>query len=255
MNGENASPPASVDSGRQVFAIGDIHGCVQELLVGLEWLEAKSGLTDDDVVVCIGDYVDRGPNSKGVVDALLRFRTGHPQTYFLRGNHEEMMLGFLGLGGAGGGLFLANGGEDTLSSYGLPPDPDAVLTGLPPEHREFYQSLERLIVLDEFAFVHAGVDPLRELGAQIDDDLFWIRDTFINNIHHFGLTVVFGHTPFQDVFLHLPYKVGIDTGAVYGNKLSIVELKSMRAAQVKRGGSKVKEKQLKPGKRAAARLK
>lgn len=240
---------------RQIFVIGDIHGCADELEVCLEWLDAKAGLKGEDVVVCIGDYVDRGPDSCSVIDQLLRFKSSHAHTFFLKGNHEEMMLSFLGLGGSGGRLFLANGGEETLLSYGLPLEPEAALQGLPPAHRDFLQSLERMVLLDDFALVHAGVDPLRELGSQVDDDLFWIRDTFINNVHHFGLTVVFGHTPFEDVFLQLPYKLGVDTGVVYGNKLSVVELKSLRCAQVKAGARKVKEHRLKPGRRPATRLK
>src|SRR5579862_9488446 len=99
----------------RTFVIGDIHGCVDEVNCLLDALAP----TADDTVVCLGDYIDRGPASKGVIDRLIRLRREGPRCVFLKGNHEDMFLGFLGEGGAFGEAFLANGGAHTLRSYGL----------------------------------------------------------------------------------------------------------------------------------------
>ena len=87
--------------------------------------------------------------------------------------------------------------------------------------------------------VHAGLNPLRELKAQNDRDVFWIRDEFIANIHQFNHLIVFGHTPHQEVLVHLPYKVGIDTGLVFGNKLTCLEVLSGKTYQIARGKKEV----------------
>jgi serine/threonine protein phosphatase 1 len=92
--------------------------------------------------------------------------------------------------------------------------------------------------------VHAGLNPLRDVRSQLNEDIFWIRDEFIQNIHNFGRIVVFGHTPYEDVLVHPPYKIGIDTGLVYGNLLSVVELTKQSVLQIKRGTTEVKLKAL-----------
>ena len=98
------------------YAIGDLHGCPEELDVLLEALD----LQHDDALVFLGDYVDRGPGVRTLIDRLLAIRTARPATVFLRGNHEDMLLSFLGLGGHYGDAYLANGGRATLRSYGVP---------------------------------------------------------------------------------------------------------------------------------------
>ena len=227
---------------RRLYAIGDIHGCPDELEFLLEYLRNTCNIDDKDQVIFIGDYIDRGFGSKSVLDCLLRFQKLQPRTIFLRGNHEDMLLDYLGLEGTNGGAFLQNGGVETFKSYGIDPflSPEEILIQFPKDHLSFIANLERMIIAGEYVITHAGLDPLRDLRLQLDHDLFWIRDEFILNIHHFGKTVVFGHTCFQDLFFHLPFKLGIDTALVYGNKLSCVELISGEVFQVDHGSRRIK---------------
>lgn len=230
----------------RIFAVGDIHGCNDETVVLLDHLKGAQKLSQEDLVIFIGDYVDRGSQSKEVIDTLLKFRVDYPRTIFLRGNHEDMLLSFVGEEGREGKAYLFNGGADTLLSYGVPKEgsPDEVRTNfikaLPPDHMSFLQRLENYVLIGDYCFVHAGLNPLRDLRAQIEADLFWIREEFISNIHFFKKTIVFGHTPYEDVMFHLPYKIGIDTGLVYGNCLSCIEVVNRDIFQVEKGKSKVK---------------
>lgn len=223
-------------SGERAYVIGDIHGCAEEPEKLLRYLEDEEGVSDDDVVVFLGDYIDRGPDTKVVVDLAIDFRQRFPKTRFLKGNHEDMMLDFLGFGGHLGQAFLYNGGLETIQSYGISvfAPPTEMVNALPPEHFKFFCELESILQIDDFVCVHAGLNPLRDLAAQNDNDVFWIRDEFLNNIHSFSRTVAFGHTPHQEVFVHLPYKLGIDTGLVFGNKLTCLELKSGKTIQLRR---------------------
>ena len=236
-----ASSTITEGTGNRIFVFGDLHGCPDEPALVLRHLEEHEGLCDDDTVVFVGDYIDRGPDTRGVLDLMIDLKTRFPRSRFLRGNHEDMMLDFLGFGGRLGQAFLYNGGIETIQSYGISvfSAPEEMVGALPPAHFQFLCSLESILVIDNFIVVHAGLNPLRDLSAQNDGDVFWIRDEFISNIHPFGRTVVFGHTPHQEILLHLPYKIGIDTGLVFGNKLTCVELKSGTAFQVGRGKKEV----------------
>ena len=211
---------------KRLFVIGDIHGCFDELSTLLDFLEQKEKLDQEDLVIFIGDYIDRGGFSKEVVEKLLSFSRMFPKTVFLKGNHEDMLLGFLGLEGDGGEYYLQNGGKDTLLSYGFVTDMPAeeIAAQFPEEHRAFYQRLDHGVLLGEFLFVHAGVDPGKPLSRQSKRDLLWIRQAFTQNTHELPYTVVFGHTPFEEIFFDPPFKLGIDTGLVYGNKLTCLEL-------------------------------
>jgi serine/threonine protein phosphatase 1 len=224
----------------RIFVIGDLHGCLHELNVILSYLENDLTLTPQDTVIFIGDYIDRGDDSRGVIERLIQLQRMHAKSYFLKGNHEEMLLSFLE-GGHLSEVYLANGGNNTLESYGIDRgiSKDQIQQQFPPDHLTFFHQLERCLISERFVFVHAGLDPLRPLKLQLDENLFWIRDEFINNIHYFGKVVVFGHTPYQDVLFHLPYKIGIDTGAVYSNKLSCIELREQVVYQVQRGATSV----------------
>lgn len=217
----------------RVFVIGDVHGCLEELERLLEALAPNSG----DTICFLGDYVDRGPSSKGVVDRLLRLRVEGPRCVFLKGNHEDMFLAYLGESGMYGDVFVMNGGAATLASYGLTDEKGAAAAArLPEGHLEFLRTLPTQASFGEFFCVHAGVNPLRALDEQTEEDLLWIREEFILAAHNFPATVLFGHTPQREVFLHLPFKVGLDTGVVYGNKLSCLDLERKELFQVRRGG-------------------
>ena len=225
----------------RLFAFGDIHGCNSELRTLLESLRSQHRASKADQFVFIGDYIDRGPDSKGVIDTLIAWREDFPKTVFLKGNHEDMLLGFLGMGGSSGEVYLVNGGAEFFKSYGIEPTGplSEVAKSLPREHLRFFTSLELGVCIGEFLFVHAGIHPARAVEEQRPHDLMWIRGDFIPVEHKLGKTVVFGHTPFADVMLHMPYKIGIDTGLVYGNLLSAVELVEGTVFQVDRGGDQV----------------
>jgi serine/threonine protein phosphatase 1 len=223
----------------RLFAIGDIHGCADELATMLNAIDATRG----DTVVFVGDYVDRGPSARDVIELLLDYQSGGAECVFLKGNHEDMMLSFLGLPGHYGESFLFNGGALTLESYGLSNDtdePERVLDRIPRRHLDFLSSLATSYLRPPYLFVHAGISPLHQLEEQRVEDMLWIREQFIFHAHQVGATVVFGHTPMRTVMVDLPYKLGIDTGLVYGGKLSCIELNEGVLYQIARGSRQVK---------------
>jgi diadenosine tetraphosphatase ApaH/serine/threonine PP2A family protein phosphatase len=226
----------------RLFAIGDIHGCPDELGTMVRALEAGAG----DTVVFVGDYVDRGPSARAVVDLLLELERGPAELVFLKGNHEDMMLSFLGLPGNYGDSFLFNGGAATLESYGIgEPDLPAAGERIPEQHLGFLNRLSTSYLRPPFLFVHAGIMPTRQLEEQSIEDMLWIRQEFIFNPHRVDATVVFGHTPMRDVLVDLPYKLGIDTGLVYGGKLTCIEFTEGVLYQVGRGSRQAKSKSIK----------
>ena len=235
---------------KRVFVVGDVHGCSAELGVLVNHLEKIEKFSHNDLLVFIGDYIDRGPDTKGVLEQLISIKKKYPSTIFLGGNHEIMMFTCLSnpLNFEQQENWLRNGGAQTLQSYNVSEDiaPEIIISrfaeALPREHRSFLENLEKYVVFADYCFVHAGVNPLRDLKAQLDQDIFWIRQEFISNIHYFKKTIIFGHTPFEDVMFHLPYKIGIDTGCVFGNSLSCIELNQKRVLQVKRGANDVSDK-------------
>jgi len=227
----------------RAFVIGDIHGCVDELDRLLDALVP----TPHDTLVFLGDYIDRGPAPQAVVDRLLQLSRLGPRCVFLKGNHEDMFLSFLGEGGGHGDSFLSNGGATTLRSYGLEGRLGAVRgEHLPAAHLRFFRTLTLQHRHDAFLCVHAGLDPTLALDQQREDDLLWIRSAFCDRDHPFPFTVVYGHTPYPDVHIDLPYKIGLDTGCVYGNMLSCLELNSRTVFQVRCGGSRVARRSLRP---------
>lgn len=227
------------------YVIGDIHGCAEELSYLLEALP----LGPADRLIFLGDYVDRGPDSKSVISLLIEWRQRAPQELiFLKGNHEDMFLSFLGRAGNYGEMFLFNGGGATLASYGVPQStglPQEVLARIPRPHLEFLESLRTYYLIEPFLCVHAGIHPSKPLEQQIEEEILWIRDEFIFNRHLLPYTVLFGHTPQREVFFHLPYKVGLDTGLVYGNKLSCLEVDEKLLFQIGRGQRLITKKNVK----------
>jgi serine/threonine protein phosphatase 1 len=224
-----------------LYAVGDIHG-ERELL---EELLASLPLQPDDRLVFMGDYVDRGPDSKGVVDLLLSLADEYA-CIFLAGNHESMFLDFLGWRGEAwfaGDAFLSNGGDRTLASYGYfdLPDPEPGKLELPPGHEKFFRQLQLHHLEGDYLFVHAGLGRalLREsdlhfaLRRARPEDLLWDRST-LDAPHTLGVTIVYGHTPNHDfsVRWNQPFSIGIDTGAVYGGRLTAIRLPDESVFQV-----------------------
>jgi serine/threonine protein phosphatase 1 len=224
------------------YVIGDIHGCVDEIRRLIDALPLARG----DRVVFLGDYIDRGPDSRAVVSYLLSLQRHHEEIefVFLKGNHEDMLLSYLGLSGRHGDMFLINGGKATLASYGVGPEnlsARQILSLIPSTHVEFYGQLKNYQLMDSFLCVHAGIHPQKPLADQRDEELLWIRDAFIFRPHALPYTVIFGHTPQAAVFYDLPYKVGLDTGLVYGNMLTCLEVDEKVLFQIGRGRKNVQQ--------------
>jgi serine/threonine protein phosphatase 1 len=223
----------------RLFAIGDIHGCPDELEAILKAIAPVAG----DTVVFVGDYVDRGPSARDVIELAIQVEKSGAEGVFLKGNHEVMMLSYLGMPGNFGESFLFNGGVATLESYGVREDDLAeAVHHIPAPHLQFYNRLAISYLRPPYLFVHAGIMPTRQLEEQQTEDMLWIRQEFIFNPHRIDATVVFGHTPMRGVMIDLPYKLGIDTGLVYGGKLTCVEFNEGVLYQVSRGSRQVKSR-------------
>jgi serine/threonine protein phosphatase 1 len=199
----------------RIFAVGDIHGCVDKLrtllgMIKLDW--------DRDLMVFLGDYVDRGPDSRGVIELLLDLKKRHAdRLIFLKGNHEWMFMQFLK--GEDHDFFLQNGGIETLESYSL----EKGKTDMPQSHLDFLDNLDLYFETQDYIFVHAGLRSNIPISEQSQEDLLWIRSPFLKSSYDWSKRVIFGHTPFS-VPLIEANKVGIDTGAVYGGRLTCLIL-------------------------------
>ena len=226
---------AGLDPGTRLYSIGDIHGRA-DLLADLQariLADAASG-PPDRVVVYLGDYVDRGPDSRRTIElltgsALPGFRAVH-----LLGNHEELMLAFLADAEAAE-RWLFNGGDATLKSYGVDPaqpsaggDPyerlrRALLRRLPRSHFDFLRGLKDSHVEGGYLFAHAGLRPGLPLDRQSRQDLLWIREPFLDSLDEFGAVVVHGHTVSVRPEVR-PNRIGIDTGAYATGRLTCLVL-------------------------------
>ena len=206
--------------------IGDIHGCAASLEALLALVDARA-----DTLVFLGDYIDRGPHTRGVIDQLLLLKHSHDRVITLMGNHELMLLNYLS--GREQTMFLAYGGKQTLASYGIPSTlaAGAVSQLLPDDHTTFFYNLPLLWEDEHAIYVHAGLQPGRPLSMQSADYCLWVREEFIRSTYNFGKKVIFGHTVF-DSPLVMDNKIGIDTGAVYGGHLTALLLPEMEFVQV-----------------------
>jgi len=201
-----------------IFAIGDIHGCMDKLdtLMGKIDIDFRV-----DTLVFLGDYIDRGNSSFEVVSFLITLKRQHENIIFLKGNHEEMLENYLA--GIDRFTYLSNGGQQTIDSYMNRGYISGEEELIPEDHIHFFRNLDLFYQTDNYIFVHAGLREKVDLEDQLQEDLLWIRQKFIKSTHDFGKRVIFGHTPLAEPFVQ-PNKIGIDTGAVYGNKLTCVKL-------------------------------
>ena len=229
---EFAPAPAVLPPGRRVYAIGDVHGLDERLAA----LHAAIG--DDlahrpcaaPLLLHLGDYVDRGPDSRGVVARLVG---GEPlpgiATVNLMGNHEQTMLDALAGEGAAMTDWMINGGGAALRSWGG--DPDAPrgtwVDAVPAGHLRFLHGLALMHREGGYLFVHAGIRPGVAIAEQTRQDLLSIRQAFLYSEADFGVVVVHGHTPKADPVLRAN-RIGIDTGAVYGGRLTCAVLEDDR---------------------------
>lgn len=204
------------------YIIGDIHGYYNRLVNLFDKLTKR--FAENDTLVFLGDYIDRGIHSYEVIDFLINIsRIQGLTAVFLKGNHEDMLMGYL-RGEDRGGSYLINGGDATIRSY-------IAQVGsftLPRHHIEFYDSLRLYYEGEDFIAVHAGLNPAIEALADQDEyDLLWIRDKFFRANRRWHKTVIFGHTPTPYISGDSPVYVdherniiGIDSGVIFGNQLT-----------------------------------
>ncbi len=224
----DASGPTSM----RIYAIGDVHGRL-DLLRAMH--DRIAGDLDrhrpaDWRIIHLGDYTDRGPDSKGVLDFLIAARGRDERVISLAGNHDLGLLEFLAKPDAHG-LFANNGGQQTARSYGVELDfsmPSAMAAGaaalrsaVPATHIEFIRSLPRSIAFGDFFFCHAGIRPGVALDRQSPEDLIWIRQEFLGHPSLHEKIVVHGHTPFHEPEV-MSNRINVDTGAFRLGILSAV---------------------------------
>lgn len=200
------------------FAIGDVHGCLDKLDALIAVCELISAGRDTQYVL-IGDYVDRGPDPRGVVDRLIEQQRRHPGRFVcLRGNHEQMLIAAADVDRSDRDLvnWWANGGEQTLDSYKVDDPRD-----IPGEHLAWMIDLPLKLTDGRRLYVHAGIRPGVSVADQTPDDLLWIREPFLSSQCDHGLLVVHGHTPTKTRLPDLrSNRLNIDTGACFGGKLT-----------------------------------
>jgi serine/threonine protein phosphatase 1 len=231
---QHARAAIRVEPGCRIYAIGDIHGRADLLKDVLARIDADSSRYRDlrCITVFLGDYIDRGPDSRGVLEELMA-RSRTRETVCLMGNHEAILLRFLGEPETWQD-WAQIGGAQTLLSYGL--RPSLRLTedqaddlarnfahAFPPDHRDFLYSLPYTFESGNVLFVHAGLKPGIPLAKQDPDDLIWIRDEFLTYRGSFGKIVVHGHTPVEEPEV-LHNRINLDTGAYATGRLSCLVL-------------------------------
>ncbi|PCJ74514.1 MAG: hypothetical protein COA53_09065 [Rhodobacteraceae bacterium] len=235
---------ANQTDGHRIYAIGDIHGCLDELTRVQKNIrqDLKNRPHPNPVTIYLGDFIDRGPDSRGVIDNLIAQDAAPNHTHMLFGNHDEMLLTYLKdatIPIRPNGpkinkihwLHELGGGAETLRSYGVNgasfENPSAkqgeFIAALPDTHLQFFTNLELYIRLGSYLFVHAGINPDVALKDQTQDDLIWMREPFLSSDKDHGFTVVHGHTPVHAVENH-GNRIAIDTGAVFGRYLSCLVL-------------------------------
>jgi serine/threonine protein phosphatase 1 len=218
-----------------VFAIGDVHGradLLRTLLTFIRTGHSESG-NEKTVVIGLGDYVDRGPDSAGAIQALCDFRRDYNmELVWLRGNHEAMFANFMEAPNQIGPEWLAQGGLETIRSYGCdvgrrPYDFDKVRDDmarrLPIQHIGFLENLRSSFTIGDFFFCHAGVRPNIALTSQSERDLMWIRSGFADRDMPFDKVIIHGHTPVTapEVRIH---RINIDTGAYISGVLTCLAI-------------------------------
>lgn len=232
-----ASPDQFLEDGKLIYAIGDIHGRADLLDKLLDQIDADASKYSGEIhIVFLGDYIDRGLQSRQVIDTLLSDRLEAYTTHFLKGNHEDALLTFLSDPGFGP-KWASYGGRETLVSYGVRPPRslsrneewndahDQFLKAISNRHQTFFRTMPTSVQIGGFGFAHAGLKPGKKFAEQDDNDLMWIRDEFLKANGAFDVMVVHGHTPVE-VPHHDHRRINVDTGAYFTGRLTAVRLTS-----------------------------
>lgn len=226
---------AAVPAGERVYAVGDVHGradLLRDLIARIEADDAARAPARTTIVF-LGDLVDRGPDSAGVIDQVLALRDSGRAVRVIAGNHEEVFQKAVAGDVRATRFFLRIGGRETILSYPITLgdyealDHDALAARLPalipPAHVAFLNTLEDTIVIGDYLFVHAGIRPGEAVEKQKRSDLRWIRDEFLDDPRDHGKIVVHGHT-ICDAVEELANRIGIDTGAYCNGRLTAIGL-------------------------------
>ena len=221
-----------------IFAIGDIHGCLKQLIsLQKNILNTKNFKKDNDLLLYIGDYIDRGPHSKDVINQIIKLQKENIKSIFLMGNHEQVMIDFLFNKINNLKYWLNLGADQTFKSYkievaefikdGFGDDKidrlrSVLLNELSDEHIHFLKNLRLSYSVGNYLFVHAGINPEKTLKDQDKMDLLWSRsDKFFDKNFKFEKIIVHGHTPEEKV-INFPYRINVDIGCFFSGKLSCV---------------------------------
>ncbi len=238
MNNPGVEEP-SVPEGVRLYVIGDIHGRMDLLRevhekIAADKADAPAGrLTVGEIY--LGDYIDRGPNVKEVIEWLLTSPRRGSRRVFLKGNHEATLLNFM-RNPVILDTWLAYGGVETLHSYGvdlaLLREPGGrkeihrrFIANLPAAHRQFLDDLLVSVIIGDYMFVHAGVRPGVAIKHQEEQDLLWIREEFLQSRQPHGKIIVHGHSPVPEPEI-LPNRLNIDTGAYATGRLTCLVLEA-----------------------------
>jgi serine/threonine protein phosphatase 1 len=225
--GAAATPP-----GMRLYAVGDVHGADHLLADVHRKIEADLSAAPPSTyrIIHLGDYVDRGPNTAGVVQRLVDLVEADPRVTCLAGNHEDVLLSFLEDPFEVGEAFLRFGGAETMRSYGmvaagtdLTALRDDFLTRIPPAHLAFWRKLPFSLPLGDYFFCHAGIRPGVPLDRQDNYDLMWIRRDFLDDDRDHGAVIIHGHTPGPAPDVR-PNRINIDTKAYASGRLTCLVL-------------------------------
>lgn len=213
---------------KDIFVVGDIHGHATELKI----LINKLPLDQNSLLIFLGDYIDRGPASKEVINTILALKEKF-EVITLMGNHEKMFLDFYyDVKSEEAASFYFNGGNTTLQSYAI----NEREYEIPQEHLDFFNNLLMFYETPEYFFVHAGVPdiPLEDIDLVRDQlVLLWVRESFFNSNYQWGKTIIHGHTVVENVEIS-PTRINLDTGLVYDGKLSAMHVDSREIYSVQK---------------------
>jgi serine/threonine protein phosphatase 1 len=210
-----------------VYAVGDVHGCLSQLIALERQIEADAaGVQGEKWIIMLGDYIDRGPHSAQVIEHLLQTPPASFRRVCLTGNHEQMMLDFLA-DPATYGYWLDEGGTETLQSYGVDLISNEGLRHpkerIPGNHIEALHDMPISLSLPGWLFVHAGIRPGLSLSAQSDEDLIWIREPFLTSALAKGARIVHGHTPAAQPVV-TRYRICVDTQCFRTGRLTAARI-------------------------------
>jgi serine/threonine protein phosphatase 1 len=232
---------AKTPKNMRLYAIGDVHGCIEHLLKIHNCIRSdlKKHPVEDYRIIHLGDYIDKGPSSRAVIDFLVQLKQLDPKCIFLMGNHEEKFLNFLERPEDIGLDFIKYGGRTTIKSYGISARRirktirslknvfKLLKQYIPKSHIKFLQNLEFSVSFGDYMFCHAGVRAGIPLKQQSEHDLIWIKKEFLEHKELYSKVIIHGHTPFNKPQVK-KNRINVDTGVATLGMLSCVVLEGKK---------------------------